>query len=46
MLRELLMKAQDGRVAFDRSWRFRFSDADRPDLMVEITYLEKKASSA
>ncbi|SIR56929.1 hypothetical protein SAMN05421858_2871 [Haladaptatus litoreus] len=46
MLRELLMKAQDGRVAFDRSWRFQFSDADRPDLMVEITYLEKKASGA
>ncbi|MFB9805360.1 hypothetical protein ACFFQF_08260 [Haladaptatus pallidirubidus] len=44
MLRELLVKAQDGRIAFDRSWRFQFSD--RPDLMVEITYLEKRDMSS
>ncbi|WP_266079458.1 hypothetical protein [Haladaptatus caseinilyticus] len=46
MLRELLIRAQEGGIAFDRSWRFQFADTDPWDLMVEITYLEKRTARA
>jgi len=42
MLKDLLEKAQDGGIAFDRSWRFQYTDADRLELLAEITYLEKR----
>ncbi len=45
-LEKLLAKAQDRGVVLDRSWRFRFPETDLPDLMVEITSLEKRTSSA
>ncbi len=44
MLKDLLAKAQDGGMSFDRSWRFQYVDADRLDLLVEVTYLEKVAA--
>jgi len=45
LLKDLLGKAQNGGISFDRSWRFQYADADRLDLMVEVTYLENLSAN-
>ncbi|WP_227354066.1 hypothetical protein [Haladaptatus salinisoli] len=42
VLGDLLLKGYRRGIEFDRSWTFRYPDADHPDLMVEVTQLEKR----
>ncbi|WP_423744567.1 hypothetical protein V5735_00480 (plasmid) [Haladaptatus sp. SPP-AMP-3] len=42
VLGDLLLKGYRRGIDFDRAWTFRYPDADHPDLMVEVTYLEEQ----
>ncbi|WP_327052697.1 hypothetical protein [Halomicrococcus gelatinilyticus] len=45
VLGDLLVKAHERGIEFDRSWTFRYPDSDHPDLMVEITRLASHEES-
>ncbi|WP_049972931.1 hypothetical protein [Haladaptatus cibarius] len=45
-LEDLLIRGHDAGIEFDWSWTFRTTDANRPNLMVEITELASTVESA